>query len=92
MEAMTSALEIDEARFSTVQYESMGDRVYMQIASALIEGKLKPGDRLRIRELAAELGTSVTPVRDAILRLVQDGALVMRSARDIGVAQVSLAQ
>ncbi|CAM3961872.1 GntR family transcriptional regulator [Bordetella tumulicola] len=89
---MTPEPEIDESRFSTVQYESMGDRVYTQIATALIEGKLKPGDRLRIRELAAELGTSVTPVRDAILRLVQDGALVMRSARDIGVAKVSLAQ
>lgn len=92
MESMTPDLDKDGSRFSTVQYESMGDRVYMQIASALMEGKLKPGDRLRIRELSAELGTSVTPVRDAILRLVQDGALVMRSARDIGVAQVTLAQ
>ncbi|CAM4090668.1 GntR family transcriptional regulator [Bordetella muralis] len=89
---MTPETEIETSRFSTVQYDSMGDRVYKQVAGALIEGKLKPGDRLRIRELAAEIGTSVTPVRDAILRLVQDGALVMRSARDIRVAQVDLAQ
>lgn len=72
--------------------ESMGEKVYSGMSTALMEGQLKPGDRLRIRELAAELGTSVTPVRDAILRLVQDGALVMRSARDIRVAQVSLAE
>lgn len=89
---MTPETDIETSRFSTVQYDSMGDRVYTQVAAALIEGKLKPGDRLRIRELAAEIGTSVTPVRDAILRLVQDGALVMRSARDIRVAQVNLMQ
>ncbi len=79
-----------EARFSAMQYESMGNRVYTKICSALMEGQLRPGDRLRIRELAAELGTSITPVRDGVLRLVQDGALVMRSARDIRVAEVTL--
>lgn len=79
-----------EARFSAMQYESMGKRVYTKICSALMEGQLRPGDRLRIRELAAELGTSITPVRDGVLRLVQDGALTMRSARDIRVAEVTL--
>jgi DNA-binding GntR family transcriptional regulator len=87
-----SAAVSEPSRFPLVQYESMGEKVYAQLSSALMEGKLKPADRLRIRELAAELGTSVTPVRDAILRLVQDGALVMRSPRDIRVAELSLAQ
>jgi len=70
----------------------MGSQVYLILSLALIEGRLKPGERLRIRELAEEMGTSVTPVRDAILRLVQDGALIMRSARDIRVKQISLAE
>ena len=78
--------------FSTVKHESMGSQVYLILSLALIEGRLKPGERLRIRELAEEMGTSVTPVRDAILRLVQDGALIMRSARDIRVKQISLAE
>lgn len=89
---MVPVSDLEETRFPIMQYESMGDKVYTGIATALMEGKLKPGERLRIRDLAAELGTSVTPVRDAILRLVQDGALVMRSARNIRVAQVSLAE
>lgn len=89
---MTPDSGLEVTRFPFMQYESMGDKVYFGISTALMEGKLKPGDRLRIRDLAAELGTSVTPVRDAILRLVQDGALVMRSARDIRVAQVTLAE
>ncbi len=89
---MNSAPDTAEGRFPVMQYENMGSQVYSHISKALMEGKLQPDERLRIRELAAELGTSVTPVRDAILRLVQDSALVMRSARDIRVAQLTLAE
>ncbi|MCQ9618143.1 GntR family transcriptional regulator [Paenalcaligenes niemegkensis] len=76
--------------FTALKHENMGALVYQTISLALIEGRLRPDERLRIRELAEEMGTSVTPVRDAILRLVQDGALTMRSARDIRVSQVTL--
>ncbi|OZI70917.1 GntR family transcriptional regulator [Bordetella genomosp. 12] len=71
---------------------NIGALLYQRLSQALMEGGLKPGERLRIRELAETMGTSVTPVRDAILRLVQDGALVMRSPRDIRVYEVSLAE
>ncbi len=80
------------AAFSQLEYGSLGALVYQRLAQALMEGRLRPGDRLRIRELAESMGVSVTPVRDAILRLVQDGALVMRSARDIRVYEVSTAE
>lgn len=72
--------------------DNLGHGVYQQLSDALLQGRLLPGHRLRIRELAATLGTSVTPVRDAILRLVQEQALVMRSPRDIRVPHMSLAQ
>lgn len=68
----------------------IGTLIYQRLSQALMEGGIKPGERLRIRELAETMGTSVTPVRDTILRLVQDGALVMRGPRDIRVAEVSL--
>ncbi|WP_291654394.1 GntR family transcriptional regulator [Bosea sp. (in: a-proteobacteria)] len=64
---------------------SLGGSVYQQIAEALTKGALKPGDRLKIRDLAQQAGTSVTPVRDAVLRLVHEGALALRSPRDIRV-------
>lgn len=79
-----------EKQFDHIEFENMGDKVYSVLSKALISGNLKPNDRLKIRELANDLGTSVTPVRDAILRLVQDGALLMRSARDIRVAEIDL--
>ena len=77
-------------RFENVSYESKGDQIYSQLAQALVKGQLLPGERLKIRELSVQMGTSVTPVRDAILRLVQDGVLVMLSPRDIRVRRLTL--
>lgn len=59
------------------------------LREALIMGRLKPDDRLRIRELAAQVGTSVTPVRDAILQLAKEQALVLKTPRDIRVPQLT---
>lgn len=73
----------------SISHETLGGSVYAALCEALVKGRLKPDDRLRIRDLAAALGTSVTPVRDAILRLVQDRALVLRSSRDIRVPLLS---
>jgi DNA-binding GntR family transcriptional regulator len=78
--------------FDPVPRESLYQSVYSRIALALIEGELGPDDKLRIRPLAEQLGTSVTPVRDAILRLVQDGALEWRSPKDIRVPRMQVAQ
>ncbi|MEQ6289014.1 GntR family transcriptional regulator [Vogesella sp. GCM10023246] len=80
---MTDALD-------TLEHDNLGSTVYHLLCNALIQGKLKPGERLKIRELAARLGTSVTPVRDAILRLVQEQALAMKSARDIRVPHMTV--
>jgi len=78
-------------RLAALDRDTLGDSAYQTLSDALIKGRFQPDDRLRIRDLAAELGTSVTPVRDAVLRLVQDRALVMRSPRDIRVPILSSA-
>lgn len=54
--------------FQPMDRSSLYEGVYAQIARALSEGTLKPDDKLRIRTLSDQLGVSVTPVRDAILR------------------------
>jgi GntR family colanic acid and biofilm gene transcriptional regulator len=63
-------IEMDKA-----QRMSLTAQVESTLRSALIVGKLKPGARLVTRDLAAQLGTSITPVREALLRLVSAGAL-----------------
>ncbi len=49
------------------------DRVFSAIHDAIMSGQLPAGARLRIRDLAEQLGTSPMPVRDAIGRLEQAG-------------------
>ncbi|EGD57470.1 GntR family transcriptional regulator [Novosphingobium nitrogenifigens DSM 19370] len=70
---------------AAVDHVTLSDTVYRSLCDALIAGQFQPGERLKIRDLADQLGTSVTPVRDAILRLTTDEALVFRSARDIRI-------
>lgn len=51
----------------------VGDQVFDAMHRAIINGELKAEQRLRIREVAAQLGTSVMPVREAIRRLEESG-------------------
>lgn len=76
-------------RLDAIEKESLGDTVYARLAETLIKGRLAPDARLTIRELAQSLGTSVTPVRDAILRLIQDEALVQKSPREVHVPVIT---
>lgn len=64
---------------------TLAAEVYDRLAEELMSGVLAPGTRLKIRDLADRMGVSVTPVRDAILRLVNNGALSFQSPRDIRV-------
>jgi len=52
---------------------SLTDQVYAVIHGAIMSGDLPAGSRLRIRDLAAQVGTSVMPVREAIRRLEEAG-------------------
>jgi DNA-binding GntR family transcriptional regulator len=68
---------------------SLSALVYEQLRSALMSGNYAPGQRLSLVDLAEELGTSVTPVREAIFRLAADGALEMPKAQTISVPVLS---
>lgn len=59
---------------------SLRERVYQALREALVSGELPPGQRLRDQELAARLGVSRTPVREALQRLEDEG-LVETSPR-----------
>jgi DNA-binding GntR family transcriptional regulator len=54
--------------------------VFREIRQAILAGALAAGERLRLRELAAELNVSVLPVRNALARLRAEG-LVRHAAR-----------
>ena len=51
----------------------MTDQVYAAIHEAIMSGDMPAGYPLRIRDIAAQVGTSVMPVREAIRRLEEAG-------------------
>lgn len=59
---------------------SAADRIALEIRSEIQNGKLQPGQRLVERRLAAQLGVSHIPVREALARLVNE-RLVERTPR-----------
>ena len=59
---------------------------------ALMAGRFWPSQRLRIGELAVAMGVSPTPVREAIMQLVREGGLDIRSSQSITVANLSLSR
>lgn len=71
---------------------NLAARVYMEIRESLIAGRFLPGERLRISEMAHAFGTSDTPVREALLRLVSEHALEMYAAKLIEVPPLSMAR
>jgi len=58
------------------RYPTLQDKTYQTLHQWLTVGRFLPGERLKIRQVAEELGVSVMPVRAALQRLAAEGALV----------------
>lgn len=75
-----------------ISRDSLGAGIYDQLAQALVCGMLRPDQKVTIRGLAGMLGTSSTPARDAIQRMLQDQVLEQRSPRDVRVPVLKVAR
>ncbi len=71
---------------------NLSARAYIALREGLISGQFRPGQRLVMQDLAEKLGTSVTPVREACLRLVSERGLELRSGRFVTVPPMTLAR
>lgn len=60
---------------------SLTQQIHLELRRQIITGAIAPGQRLRERELAEELGASRVPVREAIMLLVGDGLVVSEPRR-----------
>lgn len=70
-------------------YKPLRDVVFENIRGAIMEGVLKPGERLMEIQLAEQLGVSRTPVREAIRKLELEGLVVMMPRKGAYVADMS---
>lgn len=66
------------------------DVVFNTLREAILKGDLKPGERLMELQLAAQLGVSRTPIREAIRMLEQEGLAVTVPRKGAEVAKMTL--
>ena len=66
---------------TTVPRTNLNDRVYETLKQRLVQRELRPGEKVSLHELAAELGVSHSPVHHALTRLVAEGLLTVKSRR-----------
>lgn len=69
---------------------SLSEVVYTTLRKSLMRAELKPHERLKVRDLARQMGTSETPVREALFQLAHEGAVEIRPRYYIRVRRLSL--
>ena len=62
-----------------------GDHAYVQVRELILSGELAPGTVLPQASLAATIGMSTTPLREALRRLAQEGLVDLDAHRDARV-------
>jgi len=65
------------------------DRVYRTLRSRIMFGEILPGVSMTLRGLGEEFGVSMTPAREAVRRLVAEGALTMSSSGRITTPELA---
>jgi DNA-binding GntR family transcriptional regulator len=72
-----------------IESTSLADEAYRRLRALVLNGELAPGEELRQDTLAASLGISRTPLREALNRLAADGLVEFRRHRSAVVAAFS---
>lgn len=88
-----SAGELGAPAFSQRSRESsVRGQVYRKLLRDIVQCVATPGQSLSEKEVAAALGVSRTPVREAFLQLAEDGLVVISPQRGTAVAKISTRQ
>jgi DNA-binding GntR family transcriptional regulator len=78
-----------------VERASLPRRASDVLRAAIVDGRLRPGDRLKEVELAEQLGISRAPIREALRQLEHEGlvaTLPYRATEVLGVSQEEIAE
>ena len=72
-------------KMQPIVHQTLSAKVYQDLRELIISGQLQPGERLTLAGMAAALGTSAMPVREAINKLAADDALEILPNKSVRV-------
>jgi DNA-binding GntR family transcriptional regulator len=67
----------------------LSDEVAGHLRAQIMSGRLRPGERIRLEDIAEQVGVSITPVREALLTLRGEGMVELEPRRGYVVAPMS---
>ncbi|HET7313960.1 GntR family transcriptional regulator [Salinisphaera sp.] len=92
----SSTVSVDDMEIAPVELDGAGitrqEWVYLQLKEAVLTGQFVPGRSVTLRGIAQMLGTSPTPVREALRRLVAERALESHGNRRVSVPRMTPAK
>ena len=65
------------------------DKVYRALRTRILHGEMAPGEALTLRGIGKTYGVSMTPAREAVRRLVAEGALSLSSSGRVSTPELS---
>lgn len=76
----------DVSLLRPVDTASLVQQVTVELRRSILAGRLKPGQEFSLRTVAAQLGVSLIPVREALRSLEEQGLVITRPGRSAMVA------
>jgi DNA-binding GntR family transcriptional regulator len=79
---------LSAAKISAPAYRTKAESVYDALKEAILSGELEPGTVLRLRTLQTRFGVSITPIREALRALAQEGLVDIRAHAEARVSDL----
>lgn len=76
--------------YRPVARDTVQEQVYRQLKEVILDGEIEPGATVTIQGLAEAFGVSAMPVREALHRLSESGALTIVAGRSAGIPALSV--
>ena len=73
-----------------IQSDNLVDLVYQRIKEMILNGMIKPGDKMNKMELSEQLGVSITPINEVINRLTGEKFIEKRGRKGYFVKELTL--
>jgi GntR family transcriptional regulator, carbon starvation induced regulator len=71
---------------------TLATKIYQRLRRDLLEGRIAPGEKLKVHNLAAQCGAGASPVREALAGLAAEGLVLRVDQRGFRAAELTAAE